>query len=340
LEISEIGEFELINKFANTKKNSVPQGFLGIGDDCAVIPKDDNNSFLVTTDMLIEDIHFIRNRIDPVDLGFKSLAVNVSDIAGMGGIPVASFVSLSLPGDLSVEWVENFYRGYNELGALENVHLLGGDTTGSKMSIAISITVLGEISNDKIKYRSNARPGDLICVTDKLGDSSAGLKVVLDELEENELNQYLLSRHVRPYPHVKKGSMLSRFPGVTSMMDISDGIGSDFKHIANLSGVDGVFHLEKIPVTQPLIDFCKQYNYNLYDMAIYGGEDYSLLFTLSPCSYELIDKAYEEAFGEHIHVIGEVTEKQDKNRNRISFKTEKGVIDMSEGSFNHFRKRN
>ena len=190
--MSHLGEFELIGRIAaachperSEGSFSDGSGIVGIGDDCAVIPQHNGLDTLVTTDLLIEDRHFLLSDVTPFELGWKSAAVNISDIAAMGGRPVASFLSIALPPSCHPErsegsWIDEFIRGFNELCGKFGVALLGGDTSASDDKLFINVTVLGECPHGQALMRSGACPGDLVCVTGPLGDSAAGLKLVLD----------------------------------------------------------------------------------------------------------------------------------------------------------------
>ena len=182
-----MGEFEFIDSIR--KQFSVPEGFTGIGDDCAIIPRGDGLETLVTKDMLVEDVHFLLDRISAYDLGWKSAAVNISDIAAMGGTPVASFLSLALPSALIADglWLNEFIRGYRDLSIRFSCPLLGGDTTSSPDGLCIDVTVLGSAPAGHSVKRSGALDGDLVCVSGFIGDSGAGLKLLLGALRSSGL---------------------------------------------------------------------------------------------------------------------------------------------------------
>jgi thiamine-monophosphate kinase len=305
MKISKLGEFGLIEKvIAPEFRELVNKHLTGIGDDSAIIPVSRHTSHLHTTDMLVENTHFLRDKIAPYQLGFKSLSVNLSDIAAMGGKPLASYLSIGLPKDMEVEWMEEFMRGYKDLSEDEDVPLLGGDTTSSRGGIVINVGVTGEIDNQLIKKRSDAHDGDLICVTGNVGDSAGGLQVILDNLPEDQVSSKLLDQHLTPYPHVSEGMWLAAQPAVRAMMDVSDGIGSDLQHILKASQLSGYVELEKVPISLELREQAEIYDWNPLELAISGGEDYVLLLTVDPASYEQLNRDFEAEFGRPLHAIG------------------------------------
>ena len=257
----------------------LPEGVLGIGDDCAILPQKDGIDTLVSTDMLVEGSHFLLSGISPYDLGWKSAAVNISDLAAMGARPVASFLSLALSPEVDAEWMDEFIRGYRDISDKYSCALLGGDTTASRKLVCINVAVLGEVPSGKAKLRSTACKGDLICVSGFLGDSAAGLRLIL---ESEDGPACLLEKHRRPEPRVAEGMELCSDPGVHAMMDISDGIASDLRHILKASGRGAVIDTRKIPVSSALHDYCSAKGLDALELALCGGEDYELLFTVSP----------------------------------------------------------
>lgn len=309
MQLSDIGEFGLINTMISPAfKALVKNGFTGIGDDCAVIPHNENEYLVVTTDMLVEEVHFLSDKISAYDLGFKSLAVNLSDIAAMGAKPTGSFLSIAFPKTQDTNWIEAFLKGYKALSAKEDTPLLGGDTTKSTGSIVLNVAVIGQVARNRIKYRSAAQSGDLICVSDNLGDSAGGLEFILNDLPQDELAKQLLAQHYHPYPKINEGKFLGQFPEVHAMLDISDGISSDLNHILKASGARAELWLERIPLSEALQTKAKQYNWNLYELALAGGEDYSLLFTVAPESYERIADKFKHVFNRPLHAIGCIRE--------------------------------
>ena len=299
MDIKELGEFGLIERIKGAFGK--PQGVLGIGDDCAVLPQAGGKETLVTTDMLLEGSHFLRDDIPARLLGWKSAAVNFSDIAAMGGKPVGSFLSLGLPKGLSVEWMDEFIAGYKECSDFCEAPLLGGDTTTSQEGVCINVTVVGECERGRSRKRSDAVVGDLVCVSGPLGNSGGGLQVILQGKSRDAAAATLLTRHYRPTPRIREGQALAATPGVHAMMDISDGIASDLRHILKASGVGAVVATTAIPLSAELREVCAREGWDALELALSGGEDYELLFTMSA------DAKPEIPY----YVIGRITEGDD-----------------------------
>ena len=266
-------------------------GFDGIGDDCTVFPLGSGESLVFTADLLAENIHFLRRATSARELGRKSLAVNLSDVAAMGARPIATLLSLAIPHDLPEGWIEDFMEGYRDLSAQYDVGLVGGDTTASDSGLVVNVTAIGRIADSHIKRRSDARPGDLIAVGGSLGESGAGLRDILAGRYDTPLAQI----HRNPAPQVAEGIWLGERPEVHAMMDISDGIASDLRHILHQSGVGAEVDTECIPTPVDL------------ETAVSGGEDYKLLFTVAPESANTLLSNYRLRFGDEFHFIGRIT---------------------------------
>ena len=282
MDLKELGEFGLIERIKEALGGPMPDGVLGIGDDCAVLPQAGGMETLVSTDMLLEGSHFLRGDIPARLLGWKSAAVNFSDIAAMGGRPVGSFLSLGLPAGLDSDWMDAFLAGYKECSQYCGAPLLGGDTTTSQDGIAINVTVIGQCQRGRSRKRRSAVPGDLICVTGPLGDSAAGLQAILQGVRGSEDAEALVERHYRPVPRVSEGQALAATPGVHAMMDISDGVASDLRHILKASGVGAAVRTQDVPLSAELRRVCAQQGWDATTLALTGGEDYELLFTMAP----------------------------------------------------------
>ena len=270
------GEFGFIDYI---KTNfPAPEDAIGIGDDCAVMPSGDGE-LLFSTDLLMEGVHFLRGESSAEDIGWKAAAVNLSDIAAMGGTPVATFLSIALPRDAQGDWAERFIEGYAQISRMYDVPLLGGDTTSSLRDIAVNVGILGRCPSGKRAMRSGAKPGETIFLTGHFGDSAGGLQAILKGIDRNDMVQTLIARHKRPVPRVNEGRALMDSGKVGAMMDISDGIASDLRHIMKASGVGAVVRLDRLPCSRQLLDVCKEHGWDIYELATSGGEDFELLLT-------------------------------------------------------------
>ena len=285
--MSEFGFIESVRRaFATIPDN----GFEGIGDDCAVYPIDDSESLLFTTDMLGEGIHFLRHAASPYEIGAKSLMVNLSDIAAMGGKPVATLLSLGVTADAADEWAREFMRGYRDVSERFGVALIGGDTTTAEERISVNVTAIGRIRTRNIKRRSDAREGDIIMVGGRLGASAAGLQ---DIFAGNFATSDAIM-HRNPQAQVAEGQWLGCQECVHAMMDISDGTASDLVHILQASKVGAEVETERIPTDTTL------------ENALCGGEDYKLLFTVAPEYADDLVERFRNEFGSEIYPIGRI----------------------------------
>lgn len=302
--LRDIGEFGLIERIAKRSKKKDASVLVGIGDDAAVITPPSplakegmggRTHLLITTDTLVEDVHFLRY-YPPEALGWKALSVNISDIAAMGGIPRYYLLSLSVPIDISSEYLDRLCAGMSDAAKVYDLTLIGGDTTSSPDKIYISITVLGETSNNAL-LRRGARPGDAIFVTGTLGDSALGRKILEETVKvrrgetekmkkvkihrftDSPIHRFLIDRHLRPTPRVKEGISLAKSGMATSMIDISDGLLADLGHICEESKVGARVRMDKIPLSSGFKAVSA--GYGGIELALSGGEDYELLFTVS-----------------------------------------------------------
>jgi len=325
--LQELGEFGLIERLMLSVTHLLPAGVEGIGDDCAVIPYFNDHSLLITTDTLVENVHFTLDTITPLDLGYKSLAVNLSDIAAMGGEPLYAFLSLSLPPETSLKWIDQYNQGFLQLAKENRTFLLGGDTTRAK-ELTITVTLVGQIANPYIKRRSQAKPGDFICCTGFLGDSGAGLHLLL----HHEMNHPLIEAHVRPRLYLKEGQWLAQQTSVHAMMDISDGIASDLKHIMKASHCGAELNINQLPISADLKQMALKMNGLAEDFALHAGEDYCLLLTIDKEDYARLSQAYEAHFKTPLFLLGTMTEGQ----KLICFKDGK-KLSLTKQGFDHFK---
>lgn len=352
MKLKDIGEFKLIQRITPLFNSNFPKGVEGIGNDCAVIPFHNNQSYLVTTDLLNENVHFIQSKITPFDLGYKSLAVNLSDIAAMGGQPKYAFLSLGFPPETSVEWVDDFFSGFRQLAEQTSVLLLGGDTTRSN-SIVINVLLVGEIETSKIKRRSQALVGDIICCTSFVGDSGAGLKILLEKLPTDALTEclgiglissndlaernasdaeYLIKAHTRPRPHLEEGAWLSEHNEVHAMMDLSDGITSDIQRIMEQSNCGAQIEIDKLPLSQELKKVCQYYGWNAESLGLSAGEDYCLLLTVDKKKFHSLQREFCLKFGRPLYEIGEIISPIE-----VQYTLNKKSFHPKLEEFNHFK---
>lgn len=327
MDIAKIGEFGLIDRLTKDIKVKNTSTVYGVGDDCAVMDYKDKQ-VLVTTDMLMEGVHFDLTYIDLEHLGYKSAMVNISDIFAMNGQPRQMTVSMALSKRFTVEDVETFYRGLRLACDKWGVDIVGGDTTSSYTGLAISITCIGEAEKDQIVYRNGAKETDLICVTGDLGAAYMGLQLLereksvyyqqveeakkkgdrraLEELSHFQPDfagkEYLLQRQLQAEA---RGDIIAKLreAGIkpTAMMDISDGLSSELLHICKQSGVGCRIYEKNIPIDYQTAVMAEEMNMNVTTCALNGGEDYELLFTVAIGDHERVKDI------EGVHLIGHIT---------------------------------
>jgi len=308
MNLKDIGEFGFIKRFSQQFDHLIRNEDSGIGDDCAIISVNDTTNHVITTDLLIEDIHFLKDKISAEELGYKSLAVNLSDIAAMGAKPLYSFLSLGIPKNTKVDFLDGFMKGYYQLSEKYKTPLMGGDTTKSMDKLVINVAVVGIVEKSEIHLRSMAQNDDIICVTGFLGDSGGGLKILLDQLEMNSGTRALVKRHHQPEPQIDEGIFLGKEKCVHAMMDISDGISSDLQHILKASGKSARIDIEKLPVSPVLKEVGHCHKWDITGLSTSGGEDYELLFTMKKEKFEDLNQAFKTEFGKPIYIIGEIME--------------------------------
>lgn len=322
--ISTLGEFGLIRHLTQDLKNRQPSTCYGVGDDAAVLNHEGKRT-LVTTDLLLEGIHFNLEYVPLRHLGYKAVAVNVSDICAMNGKATQITVGLGISSRFAVEDIEEFYAGVRAACEHYKIDLVGGDTCASMNGLMISVTCLGEAEEKDIVYRKGAKVNDLICVTGNLGSAYLGLQLLERELrvfratqhdnlgkaEENndaihekfEGREYLLERQLKPEARVDVLKAL-RKAGIkpTAMMDVSDGLSSELFHICSQSGVGCDIYEDKLPIDYQAAALAEEMNLNIVTCALNGGEDYELLFTCDIKDYEKLVPL------DDVYIIGHVTE--------------------------------
>ena len=312
-EIGTLGEFGLIKRLAEKITTTQPTTLKGIGDDAAVLSKRDKLT-VVTTDMLVEGVHFDLMYVPLKHLGYKSIVVNLSDVCAMNAVPTQVTVAIALSNRFSVEAVEELYEGMRAACKRYNVDLVGGDTTTSLKGLIISVTAIGEVEDGKQVYRSTANEGDLICVTGDLGGAYLGLQLLEREkrifLENPEIKpdlenqQYIVGRQLKPEARVDVIKWFAENDVLpTSMIDISDGLSSEALHLCEQSNLGCVINEANIPISDEAKNQAFKFEIDPTMCALSGGEDYELLFTIRPEDLEHTKGSLD------ITVIGEMTSK-------------------------------
>ncbi len=330
MRINDLGEFGFIDRIREGCLVRSEGIIKAIGDDCAVIKSPDGSAILLTTDMLVEGVHFQRQYMSPFLLGRKSLAVNISDIAAMGGIPKEALIAIAIPEETEIEFLDGLYDGIKSIAAEYDINLLGGDTVSSPKNLVISITLIGEAPEDEVLYRSGAAIGDVIFLTGAVGSSAAGLDIAVEKRPFDK-KDLLPAAHFDPVPHIKAGRIIAASKIANSLIDVSDGVSSDLRHICEESGVGAIIEFDKVPLTGPFREYCEKYGLALEELALHGGEDYVLLGTVPEKSVGTLEetlKSQDCSFSP----IGRITEEKG-----IRVQYDDGRIqEIDDSGFDHF----
>ena len=296
-EIGAIGEFGLIDKINQRVVLQHASTLKGIGDDAAVLDGGSYHKKLISTDMLLEGVHFDLSYIPLTHLGYKAVTVNVSDIAAMNGIPKQMTISLGLSNRMSVEAVEALYEGIHAAAKDYQIDIVGGDTTSSRSGLVISITLIGESAPDNIVYRNGAKEGDILCLSGDIGGAYMGLQILEREKEVFKVDpnmqpqldkySYIVGRQLRPKARMDVIHEL-RDLGIlpTSMIDISDGLASEIFHLCKQSQKGACIYEDKLPIEKQTFETAAEFSMDPNTAALNGGEDYELLFTIDQKDFE------------------------------------------------------
>ena len=302
------GEDDLVRLIRELVRRRAPGLLTGVGDDCAVLEARGGASLLATTDLLVEDVHFRRRWAEPADIGAKALAVNVSDIAAMGGTPRWALVALGCPEGTGAGEIVAFYEGALAVADAHGVAIVGGDTSASPAGWLVSVTLLGEAVRPVL--RSTARPGDVVAVTGTLGRSAAGLAVLERETAPAGVDTALLddvtSAHLRPRPRVAEGRWLAGAGGVTAMMDLSDGLATDLGRLVAESGAGATVDVDRLPIAGATRAVAEALDVDPVDWATGGGEDYELLVVCEPAAFDRLRDGLGAATDTTLTAVGEI----------------------------------
>jgi thiamine-monophosphate kinase len=311
MNISALGEFELIARLTAGLTSRTDIG-LGVGDDCAILDLGDDQQLLATCDSQVESIHFALHTSTPEQIGRKAFAINLSDIAAMGGVPRYALVSLILPPQLPIAVLDGIYAGLRLEAEQYDTAIIGGNiaSAGKSEQLIIDITLLGIVERGQAIRRDGAQVGDILCVTGLLGDSAAGLHTLLhpDLSYPQEAQEFLRTIHRTPRPRIHEGRVLSLLGPqvVTAMLDISDGLSGDLGHLCERSHVGARLDLACLPLSPELHIVAASASHDPFQWALHGGEDYELLFTVSPGNERRVIEAVQSATGTRVTVIGSI----------------------------------
>ncbi len=323
--VRDVGEFGLISRLCHDFIYRPESVILGAGDDGAVYRPPLDRDEVISTDTMVEGIHFTEKTMAPEDVGWKLCIANFSDMAAMGAAPRELVVAVSLPASLSVEWISRCYDGIREACAAYGVNLLGGDVTGSRQGVVLTGTVVGAVPKGGAVTRSGARVGDVVFLTGTVGDAAAGLAALL--AGDGEIFPDIVRRHQRPTAAVQTADIL-REAGVHALDDVTDGVASEAHEIAEASGVDLVLDAEKIPMAPETKCAAEIYGTTAMAYALSGGEDYVLLGTMAPEDFAAVcERAGLIAVGHVAEGCGCVF-LQEENDLRV----------LEKSGYNHFRK--
>jgi thiamine-monophosphate kinase len=332
---AELDIIRLIRRIAERSRSERVE--IGIGDDTAVLLTQPGARLLATTDVLVEDVHFRRAWASPFDIGWKAMAVNLSDIAGKGGRPLWALVGLALSAPAAWEDVEALYEGMRQAAAPHGVAIVGGDTSTSPDAWFVNVTLLGEHVGSP-RLRSGAKPGDAVAVTGTLGRSAAGLAALEAGRSPlagapHEAIEAVTSSHLRPRARVAEGQWLDTAGGVHAMMDCSDGLATDLGHICRASGVGARVALERLPVDPAAREVALVLGADPLSWATSGGEDFELLLTCDPASVEGLRDGLRRATGVALTVVGEI----EALAAGLTFRDAAGKTVAVEPGYEHFR---
>lgn len=336
-------EFSLIEQLASVFQSYQSQTIVPNGDDAAIYKANKGKGQIVCVDTIVEDIHFKRTTMSPFQIGYKSLAVNLSDIAAMGGIPTYFLVSLAVS---SSEWrkeeLTEVYQGMKVLADQWKIDLLGGDMVSANSGLTISVTAIGEGHESVKLLRSNAQPGHLLFVTGYLGESAAGLDYLLhqelrnsqfSEQEKEEIIAPLVLAHQRPLPHIRQGQLLAEYALEHSIAlnDVSDGLASEAYEIASSSNINIIIEKEKLPLSKALHTYATQTEQSPYDWVFNGGEDFVLVGTMPASIVDQVKKSFQ-AQNLSFYSIGYVQ----KGNGEVWIRENNKLFPVHKTGYNHF----
>ncbi|MBI4744617.1 MAG: thiamine-phosphate kinase [Actinobacteria bacterium] len=332
-DIGEVGIIKRISAYTQDEKENI---IVGIGDDAAVVRTNPELASVYTTDILVENIHFSLSSISPFQLGYKSIMVNISDIAAMAANPRYALISLALDLNTDVKLVDEFYEGVIKAASSYGVVVIGGDLSKAD-TLIVSVVLIGEVEEGTIRRRNTASVGEKILVTGKQGSSAAGLNLIMNKVNLNLISDSekdeLIKAHIMPVARVKEAKLAAAL-GAASMEDISDGLAADLRHICEQSKTGARVYLSKIPINDSVRKISKALTGSEYELALNGGEDYELVLTAPESKVNQIADEILKICKTPVSVIGEIV----ADTENISIIEEDGSSKkLSFYGFNHFK---
>ncbi|WP_168188808.1 thiamine-phosphate kinase [Thermoflavimicrobium daqui] len=328
------GEFSFIHSLLAHRQIQTNRIEVDVGDDAAVVVPHPNRSLVMTCDTMVETIHFLRETMQPFDIGWKLLASNLSDIAAMGGVPTYALVSVAVPPSWALAEIEEIYHGIYTLANQYQVTIMGGDTVKAPSDLTLTITLLGEIEHGQALLRSSAKPGDIVFVSGVLGDSAAGLHLLLNHPTKTEHFPKLVAAHCRPQPQIEIGRKLVETGFRLTCDDISDGLAQEAWEIARASQVAIVLDKDKIPLSHSMVQFAKKVQKDPYEWVWFGGEDYQLIGTVSQENWVKLKQMAKE-LGFCLTRIGHI----ETGEPTVKVNLGGTCMTLPQGGYNHFADR-
>ncbi len=331
------GEFALIERLRSKLTSSAtgPGVIVGIGDDAAVIDAGGGKCWVVSCDVQVQGTHFPAEVVSGFSVGHKGLAVNISDIASMGARPLHALISLGVPDSTPLAFLDEIYEGLNATAGKWGIAVVGGNVTRTEGPFFIDVFIAGEVARENLLLRSGARVGDQILVTGNLGNSAAGLYLLTHPEVKigHETNTVLTHAHLRPQPRVAEAQAISALRLATAMMDISDALTGDIKHICEASGVGAVVWEHGLPISTPALNLASIVGIDPKEWALHGGEDYQLLLTAPLSAVPALQEAVRSVGGGALSPIGEILPASEG----LLLQTRAGRVPLKVKSWDHFR---
>jgi thiamine-monophosphate kinase len=339
MNIDSCGEFGLIERLKKCVTAPTDFVIIGIGDDAAAFRTKPDCIQIMTADAFVEGIHFDLSFASFRDVGWRAMAANLSDVAAAGGAPTWATVCLCVPASCTVESLEELYSGMDAVAAPFGCRIVGGDTTSSPSGLTLSIALLGEVARERMTLRSGVRPGDLFCVTGHLGGSRAGLEVLRRRRSGRPLPDSFgepVQRYLRPSPRLKEAAAMGNTVPIHAAIDVSDGLSSEIHHLCWMSGVGALIERDAVPIHPDTRDVARLCGEEAMAFAMSGGEDFELLFAVSPGDASSATRAVSEATGTPVTVIGEATPPEEGIRIRPG---DGSRVPLPDTGYAHFRGR-